>query len=206
MCVVYTFDRSIERYVSSIAVEAREKGREGGSARGSIEFDEGDELLRMHTPDMLINIGRLLAAQGAVGTLVSRRLAALVSEMAQHGVPPPVSVVTVWTVKFPGERIVQHVPSSRVLPRVSDKGGVVVVVAVVVVVVLVVVVVVVVGVESVTYKTSYHGQDHGRGRPFSLKRRLRGRKIDFGEDRKQNTRKEKTQGKFMQKSGKTLAE
>lgn len=79
-------------------------------------------------------------------------------------------------------------------------------VAVVVVVVLVVVVVVVVGVESVTYKTSYHGQDHGRGRPFSLKRRLRGRKIDFGEDRKQNTRKEKTQGKFMQKSGKTLAE
>lgn len=119
----------------------------------------------MHTPDMLINVGRLLAAQGAVRALVPRRLAALVSKMTQHGVPPPVSVVTVWTVKFPGERVVQHVPSSRVLPRVSDKRGVVVVVMVVVVVVVVVVV------ESVTYKTSYHGQDHGQGRRADGERR-----------------------------------
>lgn len=168
-----SFDRSIDREGEGTqqferrnrAFDlAREKGKEGG--RGglristfhsipdrSIELDEGDGLLRMHTPDMLINVGRLLAAQGAVRALVPRRLAALVSKVAQHSVPPPVSVVTVWTVKFAGERVVQHVPSSRVLPRVSDKRGMVVVVVVVVVV------------ESVTYKTSYHGQDHGRGQP-----------------------------------------
>lgn len=57
----------------------------------------------MHRPDMLINVGRLLAAQSAVRTLVPRRFAALVSKMAQHSIPPPVSVITVWTVKFPGE-------------------------------------------------------------------------------------------------------
>lgn len=117
----------------------------------------------MHRSDMLINVGRLLAAQSAVRTLVPRRFAALVSKMAQHSIPPPVSVITVWTVKFPGERVVQHVPSSRVLPRMSDKRGVVMMMVVMLVMVIVIVVVVVV-VESVTYKTSYYGQDHVQGR------------------------------------------
>ena len=91
----------------------------------------------MHTPDMLINVGRLLAAQGAVRTLVPRRLAAFVSKVTQHSVPPAIAVVTVGTVKFPGERVVQRVPFPRELPRMRDTKIV----------------------ESVTYKTSYHGKD-----------------------------------------------
>ncbi|KAK1123201.1 hypothetical protein K0M31_008834 [Melipona bicolor] len=86
---------------------------------------------------MLINVGCLLAAQGAVRTLVPRRLAAFVPKVTQHSVPPAIAVVTVGTVKFPGERVVQRVPFPRELPRMRDTKIV----------------------ESVTYKTSYHGKD-----------------------------------------------
>lgn len=163
----------------------------------------------MHRPDMLINVGRLLAAQSAVRTLVPRRFAALVSKMAQHSIPSPVSVITIWTVKFPGKRVVQHVPSSRVLPRMSDKRGVVmmmVVMLVVMLVVVIVIVVVVVVVESVTYKTSYYGQDHGQGRWVgrastifcSLKHRLRGHKNELKiENKKQGKKKHRGSCKRM---------
>ena len=91
----------------------------------------------MHTPDMLINVGCLLAAHGAVRTLIPRRLATLVPKVTQHSVSPAIAVVTVGTVKFSGERVVQLVPFPRVLPRMRDTEEIV---------------------ESVTYKTSYHGQ------------------------------------------------
>lgn len=118
-----------------------EHGFRGGT--GSIELNERDHFLRMHTPDMLINVRCLLAAQCAVRTLVPRRLAAFVSKVTQHCVSPAVAVVTVRTVKFPGIRVVQRVHYLRELPRARGAK--------------------VTG--PATYKTSYQSQDRG-SQPF----------------------------------------
>lgn len=84
----------------------------------SIELNDSDRLAGVHAPDVLVHVGRLLAAELAVRTLVPRRLAALVPKVTQHRVPPSVAVVTLRTVKFPCTRVVQHVPSLRELSQV----------------------------------------------------------------------------------------
>lgn len=111
-------------------------GRER-SGTVSVQLDQRDRFLRVHTPDMLINVRCLLAAQRAIRALVSRRLAAFVSKVAQHSVSPAVPVVTVRTVKFPGVSTVQGVPYLRELPRTRRA--------------------VIAG--PATYKTSHQGQD-----------------------------------------------
>lgn len=64
---------------------------------------------------MLINVGRLLAAELAVRAFVPRRLSALVPKVAQHSVPSAVAVFTLRTVKFPGVWVVHRLPFARTL-------------------------------------------------------------------------------------------
>lgn len=60
----------------------------------------------MYTPDVLVNVRGLLAAEGAVGTFVSGRFAALVPVVTEHGVAPAVAVVTLGAVKLAGVPVV----------------------------------------------------------------------------------------------------
>lgn len=63
----------------------------------------------MHTPYVLVNVRGLLAAEGAIGTLVPGRFAALVPEVAEHGVAPAVTVVALGTVELAGVQVVLRV-------------------------------------------------------------------------------------------------
>lgn len=69
----------------------------------------------MHSPDVLIDVRGLLAAEIAVRALVPGRFPALVPEVAEHGVPSAVAVVTIRTVELAGVRVVLlYVTSLRV--------------------------------------------------------------------------------------------
>lgn len=69
----------------------------------------------MHTSYVLINVGGLLAAEMTVRTLVPRRLAALVSIVAEHGVPSSVAVVAIGTMVLARVRVELYVPLPHVL-------------------------------------------------------------------------------------------
>lgn len=92
---------------------AHDPGREPKA--DSIELHQGHLLLRVHRPDVLVNVRGLLAAEGAVGALVPGRFAALVPIVADHGVVSAVAVVAIWTVILAGARVELRVPLLRVL-------------------------------------------------------------------------------------------
>lgn len=69
---------------------------------------------------MLVNVRGLLAAEIAVRALIPGRFAALVPEMAEHRVPPAVTVVAIGTVELAGVQIVLSVPFLRVFLPVHD--------------------------------------------------------------------------------------
>lgn len=70
----------------------------------------------MHSPDVLIDVRGLLAAEVAIRALVPGRFPALVPVVAEHGVPSAVAVVTIRTVELAGVRVVLlHVSFLRVL-------------------------------------------------------------------------------------------
>lgn len=81
----------------------------------SIELDECHLLFRVHTPDVLINVRGLLAAEIAVRTLVPRCLATLVSVVAEHGIPSTIAVVAIRTVVLARVRVVLYVPLLHIL-------------------------------------------------------------------------------------------
>lgn len=80
----------------------------------SVELHQGHLLLRVHRSNVLVNVGGLLAAEGAVGTLVPGRFAALVPIVADHGVVSAVAVVAIGAMILARARIELRVPLLRV--------------------------------------------------------------------------------------------